>query len=373
MRTRRLTTVVIFVALALAACDGGDGPSRDETPEPARLTLWTANLEHLLPEHDWTVFVDRVAARSRPPDLLFLSELTSDEATTVVDALSDDLDTAYAFEHAPIGDNAIVWSTDRFGEEPDDAPLLWEPWGSRGCRAPSESDPSEVIGVRLDDRLSASPVVAVAVHWGRTWAAACMEKNLSSLNELIEQQWGDRPLTVVAGDLNAHPDKRPAPGAPEAEDLDSGRETDPDCWYRAFSALHDEELAVSRPTEDDRDCANDPYYSQDADSYYDAVSVVNEGGSLCDQWTSIHGAPAAEGSSCTDTNGDGLRDRGRIDYIWVRWEDRGGEPLLPPSLIPADQIVVAAADPICIIDACSETRYSDHRAVFAEVVVEPAP
>ena len=333
--------------------------------------LWTANLEHLLPEHDWTKFIDRVGAQPAPPDLLFLSELTRDEAATVVDALSEELERTYAFEHAPIGNNAVVWDADRFGGQADGAPLLWEPWGSAGCSAPSESDPSQVIGVRLRDRSSGVPLVAVAVHWGRTWAAACMEKNLSSLDRLVERRWNDRPLTVVAGDLNAHPDKRPAPGAPDAEVLESGRETDPDCWYRAFSALHDENLAVSRPTEDDRDCANDPHYSQEADSYYDAVSVVDQGESLCDEWTSIHGAPAAEGSSCTDTNDDGLRDRGRIDFIWLRWEGADDDPLRAPELAPADQVVRASADPICILDVCSDTRYSDHRAVFAEIVVEP--
>ena len=128
---------------------------------------------------------------------------------------------------------------------------------------------------------------------------------------------------------------------------------------------------MPRPSEEHRDCANDPHYSQDADSYYDAVFVANQDAELCDDWTSIHGAPATQGSSCTDTNGDGLRDRGRIDYIWLRWEDDDGEPLRPPDLEPADQVIGASADPICILDACSETRYSDHRAVFADVVVEP--
>ncbi len=333
--------------------------------------LWAANLEHLLPEHDWTQFVERAGARPLPPDLLFLSELTTSEAATVVEALREDLGVTYAFEHAPIGNNAVVWNSERFGEDAAGAPLLWEPWGAVGCRAPSESDPSEVIGVRLEDRESGVPVVAVAVHWGRTWAAECMEKNLSSLDRLVERRWSDRPLTVVAGDLNAHPEKRPAPGAPETEDLESGRETDPDCWYRGFSALHDQTLAVSRPTEDDRDCADDPHYSQHADSYYDSVYVANGNAGLCDEWTSIHGAPASEGSSCTDTNGDGLRDRGRIDFIWLRWEDGDGDALRPPELEADEQVVEASADPVCILDACSETRYSDHRAVFAEILVEP--
>lgn len=354
-------------AVLIAACNGDNrGTSHVDPDDPVSLIVWTANLEHLLPEHDWTAFVERATAAPRAPDLLFLSELTRGETRTVVEALGAEAGLDYAFDHAPIGNNAVVWATDRFGGRSGEAPLLWQPWGAEGCSEPSESDPNEVVAVHLTDTKADVDVVAVAVHWGRTWAAQCMEKNLTSLDDRIEDRWPDRALTVVAGDLNAHPDKQPVAGRPDVESLDSGRETDPDCWYRAFSALHDQMLENARPTEDDRDCANDPHYSATADSYVDAVFVANDDEQLCDQWTSIHGAPVADGSSCTDLNDDGLRDRGRIDYIWLRWED-GGEPILPTIAQAEDLVGDAAADDICILDSCAETRYSDHRGVYAEV------
>ena len=368
MRTLRLILVVALVS-AGAGCDGATPPRRPDESRPSTVEIWTANLEHLLPEHDWTEFIARVTAGSGTPDLLFLSELTRSESERVVAALQEESGSTYAFEHAPLGNNAVVWEVDRFGDRPSGKPLLWQPFGTAGCRKPSEKDPSEVIGVRLLHEASEQAVVAVGVHWGRTWAARCMEKNMASLDERIEERWSERPLTVLAGDLNAHPDKQPVPGEPGAESLESGRETDPDCWYRALSALHDQTLAVSRPDEEDRDCANDPHYSPEADSYYDAVLLTHEGSGLCDQWTSVHGAPAPEGSSCTDTNDDGLRDRGRIDYIWLRWEDASGNATLPPP-DASDLVTEAGADQVCIVEACAATRYSDHRAVFARVLLE---
>ena len=369
LRTFRLA-IVLALAASIIGCDGGTGDEVDPGEAPAPLTVWTANLEHLLPEHEWTTFVERVAAAPRAPDLLFLTELTDSETQTVVDALQEELGSTYLFEHTTVGSNAVVWSSDRFGDAPVGNPLSWKPYGAKGCREPSSSDPSEVVGVRLRDAEAGAGVVAVAVHWGKTWAAECMEKNMSALDGKIDALGTTRPLTIIAGDFNAHPDKQPAPGDPSAETLESGRETDPDCWYRAFSALHDETLQNPRPNEDDRDCANDPHYSKSSDSYVDAVFAANEGEALCDEWTSIHGGPVEDGTSCTDLNEDGLRDRGRIDYIWVRWDDGHGDVVIPDEALAKELIPDAAVDPICILEACAETRYSDHRAVRAEITVE---
>lgn len=370
MRTLRLILVLVGL-VALPACNGeSTPPPRDDARREGTISIWTANLEHLLPEHDWTEFVHRVAADAREPDLLFLSELTEPETTEVVESLEEEAGLSYEFEHAPIGNNAVVWNEERLDQQSDETPLLWEPFGAAGCSEPSDSDPSEVIGVRLTEAASGTQVAAVGVHWGRTWAAECMEKNMVALDEQIEQRWPDRPLTVVAGDLNAHPDKQPVPGEPGAESLASGRETDPDCWYRSFSVLHDQQLEVARPEEDDRDCANNRYYAESADSYIDAVSATNDPPALCEQWTSVHGGPVAGGSSCTDLNEDGLRDRGRIDYIWLRWEDDAGEVSLPSESEAQELIERAGADEVCILESCAEVRYSDHRAVFAEVFLE---
>ncbi|MDQ4095925.1 MAG: endonuclease/exonuclease/phosphatase family protein, partial [Actinomycetota bacterium] len=338
---------------------------------PAPLTVWTANLEHLFPEHNWRTFVERVAAAPRAPDLLFLTEVTRGETHTVVDALQEGVGSNYLFEHTTTGSNAVVWSTDRFGDAAVGNPLLWKPYGDIGCREPSTSDPSEVVGVRLRDAQAGKGVVAVAVHWGKTWAAECMEKNISALDAKIDELGRTRPLTIVAGDFNAHPDKQPVPGDPSAETLESGRETDPDCWYRAFSALHDETLQNPRPNEDDSDCSNDPNYSKSSDSYVDTVFAANEPDALCEQWTSIHGGPVAGGTSCTDLNDDDLRDRGRIDYIWVRWDDGHGEVVVPDAAEIRRLIPDAAADQLCILDSCAETRYSDHRGVWAVIGVDP--
>ncbi|MDQ4095033.1 MAG: hypothetical protein M3174_02350, partial [Actinomycetota bacterium] len=78
MRTIVLTLAAAIGATILGACDetnGGKGPQPGNTSSSS-LMVWTANLEHLLPEHDWTTFVDRVSSAPRAPDLVFLTELT---------------------------------------------------------------------------------------------------------------------------------------------------------------------------------------------------------------------------------------------------------------------------------------------------------
>jgi hypothetical protein len=368
----RLAIIASVACLSVTACDRTPEPGFEPTP----FMIWTANLEHLLPEHNWPTLVDRMSARSRDPDLIFLEELDLDEGRTVLAALEKAFDIRYRLRHAPIGKSLVAWNPRRFtiahentSLEPAKNELLWKPFGSRGCRAPSKRDPGQVVAVRLWDKRERRTMVAAGVHWGRTWAAACMEKNLVSLDSLLEKTWPERNATVVGGDFNAHPDKQPHPDEPERENLDSGRETDPDCWYRNFSALHDNEVDVRRLGESSTDCEDTAKFSSSSDSYYDAVFVAagGTGDGLCEQWTSLHGLAAAKGTSCTDTNDDGLRDRGRIDYIWVRWEDGDGRVIPFDASEAAGLIEDASADRVCVSNRCSETRYSDHRAVWAEV------
>jgi hypothetical protein len=375
MRALRVLTVALcVVSLVAVSCDRDD--ERETDRDGSAIKVWTVNLEHLLPEHNWQVLVERMSEHDRAPDIVFLQELDAAEADTVVAALEGAFGDGYELRHAPIGDNVVAWNRDRLSivneitsTRPDDNELLWEPWGLPGCRNPSEKDPSQVVAVRLWDRTERKTVVAAAVHWGRTFATACMAKNLEGLDALLEERWSVRELTVIGGDFNAHPDKQPHPSDPHRENLDSGRQTDPECWYRSFSAIHPNRLDAPRTGDPRVDCTENPSYRASADTYYDAVFLAagGAGDALCDQWTSLHGAPAVDGSACTDENGDGLRDRGRIDYLWVRWETGDGVPLLPGEAVAATLIEDASADLVCISDLCADTRYSDHRAVSATV------
>lgn len=378
MRAFRVLTVSLSVVFLVAMSCQRSEDQEIGPPTGSSIKVWTANLEHLLPEHNWHVLVERMSKAGRAPDIVFLQELDAAEADTVIAAVEDTFGDDYELRHAPIGDNVVAWNRERLSivnestsTRPDNNALLWEPWGLPGCRTPSEKDPSQVMAVRLWDTGERKTVVAASVHWGRTFAAACMVKNLGGLDALLEETWPVRELTVIGGDFNAHPDKQPHPRDPRKENLDSGRQTDPDCWYRLFSATHPNRMEVPRADDRGVECTDDPDYRPSSASYYDTV-FLDSGGSddaLCEQWTSVHGAPTKEGSACTDENGDGLRDRGRIDYVWVRWETSDGVPLSLGGAAAAALIESASADLVCTTDECADTRYSDHRAVSSTISV----
>lgn len=367
----------VCVAVLLAACTStGDGETTAREPEPSRpLRVWTVNIEHLLPEHNWRLLFERMDATDTAPDVLFVQELSEPEARTFARGFRRHFagaDSTYAYRHASRGDTLIAWRRTRFrlaheqtSPEPDDNVVQWAPWSTPDCDGRDPRLLEGVIALRLWDALEEKPVVATSVHFGRGYAQPCMAKNVASLDTLLERKWPQRALTLLAGDFNSHPDTRGSLEPPR-EPLSTGRQEDPDCWYRTLSAADDNELLHRRDREDDRDCTNDPYYVDALDAYFDAVAVATAPSlslEICRQWTSIHGG-ATHGSACTDTDGDGLRDRGRIDYIWVRWENADGDPVRTP-VDAARLIAEATADLLCITERCADRRYSDHRGVSA--------
>jgi hypothetical protein len=194
-----------------------------------------------------------------------------------------------------------------------------------------------------------------------------MRKNLRTLNRKLERSWHRRGLSIVGGDFNNAPDKRKRSGGRDV--IAAGAEADPECWYRTLSQLRRNRLKTRRD-DGNRDCTDDRFFARPVDSYYDAVWLAarRQGPRvICRAWTYNRKLQARRGTSCTDTNGDGLRDRARIDYIWVRWENQRGRPRSLSRSQASARIRNAAADRACVDNDCRDTRYSDHRAAFAEI------
>jgi hypothetical protein len=371
--TRRVfVALTVTIQLLLAACTESGDPNPDgKTVPPAQLMVWTVNIKHLEPPYDWRDVFDSMASPERAPDIVLVQEVSSSEAAEFVAGLNTRLGTphrSYEYRATPTGFNMVVWNEARL--DISDAhtarqiprnELFWRSWTGPRCNEGEQ----EIVAVRLWDGLALKSVVAASVRWLPGYAALCMQRNLHELDARLEEMWPRRSITIVGGDFNSHPDRRTKPGDPPKDALASGSQSDPECWYRSFSALESNTLSEPRTGNANLDCTDDPDYRSGADAYYDSVWLsARAQGEICDQWTYTRGA-ARMGTACTDTNGDGLRDRSRIDYIWVRWEGPDGSVRLPPEAAAQRLIVGAGADQTCT--DCRSPTYSDHRAVRAEI------
>ena len=339
----------VILAASLAACTSDErGPEAAPaaaagTGEP--VTVWTANVKYL--QLRWRELVRRMVSRDNGPHLVLLQEVERQDARTLARALGEGLDARFDLRWVE-GDNAIVFRTQRFGlgDEPTSEgealnDLRWFSWG---VTARCDQRDRGQIALRLWDREARRNLVVASVRWTHTTAAACMPKNLSTLDSELERSWPRRALTIVGGDFNSVADKRVL-GARDL--ISAGREGDPDCWYRAFTPLLDDGTENARPGERERFCHDVTALN----SYYDTVWLSSRpmgADAICDQWTYTRKLKATRGTSCTDTNGDGLRDRSRIDFIWARWEDGRGRPVALSVAEAAKRIVTAGADHACI-------------------------
>ena len=374
MTGRGLSAVgtAILLLVVTAACTGQEKSANPSNASRAAgrgghpLSVWTANVKYL--QLRWEELVNRMARRGDGPQIVLLQEVERTHAKRFARVLGQRLEATFDSRWVE-GDNAIAFRTDRFSlthggtsEREERNTLRWFSWGmSTRC---DQRDRGQ-IALRLWDRAAGATLVVASVRWTHTTATACMEKNLETLDRELERRWPRRALTIVGGDFNSVADKRVTDGG-AADVIAAGAETDPDCWYRAFTPVLEDALEHRRQREDGRDCADGPA----ANSYYDTVALASraEGpDAVCRQWTYTRKLRARRGNSCTDTNGDGLRDRSRIDYIWARWEDARGRALSFSLAEASGRVIAAGADQACIDEGCARPRYSDHRASYAVV------
>ncbi|HEX2295804.1 MAG TPA: hypothetical protein VHN37_10890 [Actinomycetota bacterium] len=236
--------------------------------------------------------------------------------------------------------SAVVWNSTRFA-------LVGSNMGvSHSCSfgAPALVALSEVVtGNRL---------AVASVHTRRNSDCA-ISGDLANINSALESLSPTRHMSLISGDFNTRPDQ-------DGETLQHGLESNPDCWYTGFSALHTSGCTVA------------------TDRYYDSVWLEPAGGaginpavtSICHQYTKAFSfdttiEPEEAGNSCTDLDGRGALDRNRIDYIWPSWELDNGSVCRPPLAEAQALVDFASAD--MTVSGTGVNRYSDHRAVEAIV------
>ena len=379
MRTSTASAVVCLLAGALLVPQADAGA---RTTKKARLQVWTSNLHMMAHNGDptiWKKLVHRMAAHRLLPDVLALNEMCNgdvggargNDARQFVHYLEKTTGANYAFRHGATGagpcwaaDTMVAWRTPRLSlagvtrwRSVADAP------GDGDSRCTRREGPSITqLGVVLRDRLQGKALVAAAVHFPVGGTRRCINENASVLHRVLERARSTRRLTIVGGDFNQLPQRD---GPASGDELAAGTQVDPDCWYRSLSML---------TARDRQACARESRsfaaYHPRSDTYVDAVHAAHQGtasgtGSpaICDEWTHSR-AFASEGTSCTDVSGsddrpDGLSDRGRIDYVWARWELGDGRARSFTSDEAADLVGRAGADKV------RPPRYSDHRAVRA--------
>ena len=371
-----VTAIVALVVL-------GEAPAGAATTGRHNVQTWTANLRRMGHDGDrtiWKKLVRRMAAHRLLPDVIALNEVCDsdvggargNDARQFMRYLEATVGARYSYRHSSTGrgpcwaaDTMVVWRTRRFSvtgvtrwmslaDESHD--------GDRRCT--THEDPSSAqIGVALRDRLQDKSLVLGTVHFPVPDTRRCINENAAVTDRKLEELRPTRRLTILGGDFNQVPQRdRPVTG----DELAAGTQVDPNCWYRSLSLL---------TTRDRRECpagqpASPAHYRPRTDHYVDAVHADHQGSTpgtassaICEEWTHAR-AGARDGTSCTDVSGrgdgpDGRMDRGRIDYLWARWELGGGRPR---SFEPtqADELVHGAQ-----ADKVQPPRYSDHRAVRA--------
>lgn len=378
MRRMGASLVLTTLLLIFPAAPSATAAGQDTTDSLDQLQVWSANMhlftQKALADGKWKRFVNRITNptidnHDYMPDIVLVQEITRVHADDFVKYLSEKAGATYHWRHAKAATSNIegggtwkmvVWRVGRLGLSTGtkEDVFRWAEFrrveGTNRC----EKNPDRPsIAVRLNDKELNKTIVAASVHWSPHpdgSARRCGLLNTRRSERLLENQWPERRLTVLAGDFNRVPQN--------GEDPADGRETDPDCWYRNVFGMYSE-------TDDTSSCEDsaplnyyDPVYLAHSDSEGDTNF------SICHQWTHARSKGPAGSHACKDSrrDDDKKRDKSRIDYIWVRWETPDGE-VEKPSLADARvRVPYAGADQI---DWTNTPKYSDHRGVGARVQV----
>ena len=379
---------VMFVGLLLGCAILLADSAAASFTGPNTIQVWTANLRkmnHRESPRLWKKFVRRIDAPKNKPDLIALTEVCNNDiggapgndARQFVRYLEKIIGVNYGWRHSGASGQAcleansmIVWRARRFNLGRESRVARWKQVSELGDRDKkcSRSDGHNLrhVAVALRDQRQKKMLVASSVHVQVIDARKCINENVVIMERVFERLRRKRRLTIVAGDFNQSPQRETERRGDEAT---AGLEVDPACWYRSLSMLtvaDSDQCTAARAT-------SFGHYTPRIDRYLEAVQVEHHGpapGSvepeICDEWTHSK-AWAGAGTACTDTSGpqgvpDGLKDRGRIDYIWARWERAGGRARRFNAEQASNLIRDAGADKVT-----KPPRYADHRAVKARI------
>lgn len=393
--------------------------SAAEFAPKGRLKIWHVNLHKLLDAE--SRFISVMARSYLKPDVITVSGV---ERTQIAE-LRDDISMAiygevgrYKMQH---GDNnpdsttsnvAIIYNDDRLDfierkswlvSEAEDCADITATNGQIAAEFRIDEGPEKLYVASLHLPLNGKNELGqdrVGV------SQECMDDALSLTNQKLDSlaKVGElntqRHISVIAGDFNKNPAEDSDPPCDAVDtDCPGGYEITPECWYRDFSAGVNTSAGLNPSFPKCTDALGSRSDAGSPDRYYDSVAERNwtpitlttgndPESAMCQQWT--HGKDANNGaydplgasSSCTNaldeagrvratfggtSTGNGLkRDKSRIDYIWVRWEDSnqaGFSQAQARERIQEATVDLSAPHP----GGPSDSKYSDHRAVTATI------
>lgn len=330
---------------------------------------------------NWRAGFHRMAEYPYLPDVISVLEVPLPKRKKVLLAIEEALGANYGWVHSdssiPVctgtldedlranecGNTMIAFRIGRIAKHCEGCGVKsWAPFNQQQSQPCAQRGNETHMMVRLLDREQAKILTVVPVHFDPGLDISCLGLNIKKLNDMLEADplWRDRPMTVVLGDFNEHPDPRHDDGGKDDPNEASWRkEEQKACWYKRFSLQ----------TADD---GCDPGASGTGWSfpYSEAIGLRNGTGTddICSEWTfsnkfGLSAGPRADADLC---NPEG-RKRKRIDHIWVRYETSDGAAITEPSSAWIDaQIVEAAVDRGWYDPPSGDpVKYSDHRMMHA--------
>ena len=356
MRIRALLAIVSALVSGVAVvglqpagaaheCRSHSAAGADVTDKD-HLVVWSVNLKLYERSHEGLhpkCFFDELAriasSGGNKPDIILGQEIGNESYGRFMQLLQARLDAEYSFRHsaeAGPGYNMVVWRKARLRLRSNSNVHRFRSLVPRDgkCRATN----SWQIAVRLFDLQQEKSLVASSLHFGAK-EDACVHQNTIHAHTEINERWKSIPMLVLGGDFNEKPDNK--------DDSETGswrREENPDCWYRLFS----ESLSDSK---NDQACPG-----TSVSGYFDTVRQANPGDEICAQWSHGQIRIPEDPESCEN-------QKGRIDYIWVRYENANGDAV---TTEPA--IEVGLSDRGYSEDNDWDgSKYSDHRGVRARL------
>lgn len=386
VRLAVLMAAVVMTSLMAAPAVGAAAPTPTDQLQFFNISLRLVNSDNYAETGlNWRAGFGRMAEYGTLPDVITVLEVPLPKRKKVLRVIEAKLGTNFGWIHSDTaigecadpalpdraridtcGNTMIVFRIGRLEKNCEGCDVeTWIPFNQQKKQPCAQRGKATHVMARLRDRDQNKFVTVVPVHFDPGLNEDCLALNLKKLNDLQEANplWRDRPMTVVVGDFNEHPDPThddPVPADPDvaAEWMASWRkEEQKACWYKRFSLQVD-------------DTACDAGTSGEwTFPYSDTIGLLHGTGTeaICPQWTHSNQMKFAAREAADDCYGG--KKKKRIDYLWVRYERSDGTAITDASdAWMRAQILEAAVDQGWFRSSTGATvLYSDHRMLHARL------
>ena len=385
MRARTITAAVVLVLGLLAGLVPSSSVAAPAETSSDQLQFFNISLRLVNADTyaetglDWRTGFARMAEYSYLPDVISVLEVPLPKRRAVLGVIEEKLGADYGWVHSDTtipacadpamrdqtridtcGNTMIAFRIGRIEKNCEGCAIKsWVPFNQQQKQPCAQRGNATHVMARLRDIAQDKFVTVVPVHFDPGLDLDCLALNIKKLNDILEADvlWRNRPMTVVLGDFNEHPDPThddpvPAESAAAVEWMSSWRkEEQKACWYKRFSLQTD-------------DAACDAGTSGEwSFPYSDTIGLLHGTGTdaICPQWTHSNQMRFGQREAADDCYK--LKKKKRIDQLWVRYERSDGTAITDSSdAWRRAQILEGAVDRGWTQSSSGTTvLYSDHR------------